>query len=41
MFAKIKEIFESIQGEGILVGLKQIFVRLRLPQISYCIRIRQ
>lgn len=27
MFAKIKEIFESIQGEGILVGLKQIFVR--------------
>lgn len=27
MLAKINEIFESIQGEGILVGLKQIFVR--------------
>ncbi len=27
MFAKIKEIFESIQGEGIDIGKKQVFVR--------------
>ncbi len=27
MKAKIKEIFESIQGEGLLVGKKQVFIR--------------
>ena len=25
--AKIKEIFSSIQGEGLLVGVEQIFIR--------------
>lgn len=36
--AKIKEIFESIQGEGLFVGEKQVFVRFCLCNLncSYC-----
>ena len=36
--AKIKEIFESIQGEGLYVGEKQVFIRFCLCNLncSYC-----
>ena len=38
MRAEISEIFESIQGEGILVGVRQIFVRFARCNLSctYC-----
>lgn len=36
--AEISEIFESIQGEGILVGVRQLFIRFRRCNLScsYC-----
>ncbi len=38
MRAEISEIFESIQGEGILVGVRQVFVRFARCNLSctYC-----
>ena len=38
MEAEISEIFESVQGEGILVGVRQLFVRFRRCNLScsYC-----
>lgn len=38
MEAEISEIFESIQGEGILVGVRQLFIRFRRCNLncSYC-----
>lgn len=38
MTAKIKEIFESVQGEGILAGYKQIFIRFAFCNLNcdYC-----
>lgn len=38
MAAKIKEIFESVQGEGILIGIKQIFIRFAYCNLNcaYC-----
>ncbi|AEA46963.1 7-carboxy-7-deazaguanine synthase QueE [Archaeoglobus veneficus] len=37
-FAEIREIFESIQGEGILVGVRQLFVRFARCNLNciYC-----
>lgn len=38
MEAEISEIFESIQGEGILVGVRQLFIRFQRCNLScsYC-----
>ncbi|MCZ7355797.1 MAG: 7-carboxy-7-deazaguanine synthase QueE [Candidatus Methanoperedens sp.] len=38
MHAQIKEIFNSIQGEGLYVGVRQVFVRFEMCQLhcAYC-----